>query len=84
MKEAATYVPCLRPSGFTSTRCSASTRKRAGRSPLGRAHVLPLYAPPLSRADRDPLFDYWRLLTTIKRPINILKSLIARIRDFRK
>jgi len=41
MKEATNYIPCLRPSGFTSTRCSASTRKRAGRSPLSRAHVLP-------------------------------------------
>jgi hypothetical protein len=41
LKKAASGVPCLRRSGFASTRCSASTRKRTGRSPLGRAHVLP-------------------------------------------
>jgi hypothetical protein len=40
LKKAASGVPCLRRSGFTSTRWSASTRKRAGRSPFSRAHVL--------------------------------------------
>jgi len=40
LKKAASGVPCLRRSGYAFTRWSASTRKRAGRSPFFRAHVL--------------------------------------------